>query len=114
MTDEQGPVNIRPFGFRAPRYATNFAFSLELAGSRERLQAFCINISEDGLAAELLEELTPKTQVTLWLPFPGSAVPLRIPASVEYRQDKQCGFTFLYSAAEEQEQVQAFIQSIRS
>ncbi len=114
MPDERNPVNVRPFGFRAPRYATNFAFSLEVPGSRERLQAFCINISEDGLAAELMEELTPKTQVTLWLLFPGSGVPLRIHAAIEYRQDKQYGFTFLYSAAEEQEQVQAFIQSIRA
>jgi hypothetical protein len=106
-------VEVRPFGFRAPRYATNFSFSLELAFSKERLPALCVNISEDGLAAELDQDLAPKAQVRLWLLFPGSGVPLRLQASVEYRNEHQHGFVFRYSSQEEQEQVQAFIQTIR-
>jgi hypothetical protein len=113
VTDEPNPVDIRPFGFRAPRFPTSFSFSVELTSSRERVQALCVNISEDGLAAELLQKLAPKTPVTLWLLFPAGTVPLRLQASVEYRQDKQHGFVFRYSSAQQQEQVQAFIQSIR-
>jgi hypothetical protein len=111
----EGPVGaVRAFGFRAPRFHTNFNFTLEVKATRERHEALCTDISEDGLAAELLLKLPPKTEVTMWLLFPGGVLPLQIQASVEYRRERRHGFNFLYSTMDERAQVKTFIQSIRA
>jgi len=112
MPDISNSGDIRTFGFRSPRFSVNFNFSLEVVPSGERCEAVCTDISEDGLAADLLQKLPVKTQVTMWLLFPGGTAPLRIEASVEYRHDRKHGFNFLYSSLEERAQVQAFIRSI--
>ena len=83
--DGTATVRVRAFGFRAPRFKTNFNFSLEIKATRERHEALCTNISEDGLAAELLLKIPPKTEVTMWLLFPGGVTPVQIQASVEYQ-----------------------------
>ena len=109
--DESGS-SVRRFGFRAPRVSTNFSFSLEVIATGGRYDAVCTDISEDGLAAELLQPLPPCTQVRMRMLLPGGTLPLLIPGSVEYTQDRRCGLNFLYSNPEESKQVQAFIQSI--
>lgn len=113
-SDGTGAVRVRAFGFRTPRFKTNFNFSLEINATHERHEALCINISEDGLAAELLLKMTPKTEVTMWLLFPGGVTPVQIQASVEYRRERLHGFNFLYSTMDERTQVKEFIQFIRS
>src|ERR671936_365188 len=105
--DGTATVRVRAFGFRAPRFKTNFNFSLEITETRERHEALCSNISEDGLAAELLLKLPVKTEVTMWLLFPGGTTPVQIKAVVEYRRERIHGFKFLYSTMGEREQVRA-------
>lgn len=112
--DGTGAARVREFGFRYPRFKTNFNFSLEITATRERHEALCTNISEDGLAAELLLKIPPKTEVTMWLLFPGGVTPVQIRASVEYRRERMHGFNFLYSTMDERAQVKAFIQFIRA
>lgn len=112
--DGTGAARVREFGFRSPRFKTNFNFSLEITATRERHEALCTNISEDGLAAELLLKIPPKTEVTMWLLFPGGVTPVQIRASVEYRRELMHGFNFLYSTMDERAQVKAFIQFIRA
>ncbi len=112
MKSDENFVSVRPFGFRAPRVSANFSFSLEVMATGERYEAVCTDISEDGLAAELLQPLDPKTQVAIRMLLPGGTAPLHIPGSVEYCQDGRCGVNFLYSSSEERTQVQRFIQSI--
>jgi hypothetical protein len=107
-------ARVRDFGFRAPRFKTNFNFSIEISATRERHEALCSNISEDGLAAELLLKLPAKTEVTMWLLFPGGTTPVQIKAVVEYRRERMHGFNFLYSTMDEREQVRAFIQMLRA
>ncbi|MGH9551309.1 MAG: PilZ domain-containing protein, partial [Terriglobales bacterium] len=79
MTSDENPVSVRPFGFRAPRISANFSFSLEVTATGERYEAVCTDISEDGLAAELLQPLDPKTKVTIRMLLPGGTAPLHIP-----------------------------------
>jgi len=112
--DDTAAARVRAFGFRAPRFKTNFDVSLEITATRERHEALCTNLSEDGLAAELLLKLPTKTEVTMWLLFPGGITPVQIKAVVEYRRERLHGFNFLYSTMDEREQVKAFIQMIRA
>ncbi|MGA9811429.1 MAG: PilZ domain-containing protein [Terriglobales bacterium] len=112
MTSDENPVSVRPFGFRSPRISTNFSFFVEVAATGERYEAVCTDISEDGLAADLLQPLAPKTTVTIRMLLPGGTAPLHIPGSVEYSLDGRCGLNFLYSSSEDRRQVQLFIQSI--
>jgi hypothetical protein len=112
MKTDENFGSVRRFGFRAPRVSINFSFLLEVIATGERHEAVCTDISEDGLAAELLEPLAPKTQVTMRMLLPGGTIPLQIQGSVEYSQDRRCGLNFLYSSPEERKQVQLFIQSI--
>ncbi len=111
MTSDDNPLSVRPFGFRAPRVFARFSFSLEVIASGERYEAVCTDISEDGLAAELLQPLAPKTTVTIRMLLPGGTMPLHVPGSVEYSQDGRCGLNFLYSSAKERREILKFIQS---
>ena len=104
-----------PFGpsaFALPGSPANFSFSLEVVATGERYEAVCTDISEDGLAAELLQPLAPKTTVTIRMLLPGAIAPLQIPGSVEYSQDGRCGLNFLNSSSEDRRQIQLFVQSI--
>ncbi len=112
MKSNENSVSVRPFGFRAPRVPANFSFFLEVIATGERYEAICTDISEDGLAAELLQPLDPKTQVAIRMLLPGGTAPLQIPGSVEYSQEGRCGLNFLYSSPAERREVQLFIQSI--
>ena len=112
MKTDKDFATVRRFDFRTPRVPTNFSFSLDVASTRTRYQAVCTDISENGLAAEILEPLAPKTLATLRLLLPGGVAPLEIRGSVEYSHGGRCGLTFLYSSWEERDQVQKFIQSI--
>ncbi len=78
----------------------------------ERYDAVCTDISEDGLAADLLQPLAPKTQVAMRMLLPGGTAPLNIPGNVEYSQDGRCGLTFRYSSPEDRRQIQLFVQSM--
>jgi hypothetical protein len=112
MKSDKKPGAVRSFGFRAPRVSTNFSFVLEVISTGERYEALCTDISEDGLAAQVPEPLSPKTQVTMRMLLPGGTVPLQILGSVEYSQDKRCGLTFLFASPDERKEVQTFIQSM--
>jgi hypothetical protein len=112
MKTDENFGSVRPFGFRAPRIATNFSFLLEVSATAERYEAVCTDISEDGLAAELDGQLAPKSQVIMRMLLPGDTLPLQIGGSVENSQDGRCGVNFVYASPEERKRVQAFIQSL--
>jgi len=112
MKSDENSVSARPFGFRAPRVSTNFSFSVEVIATGECYEAVCTDISEDGIGAELLQPLAPKTTVTIRMLLPGGTAPLQVPGSVEYSQDGRCGLNFLYSSPADRRQIQRFIQSI--
>jgi hypothetical protein len=112
MNSDENFSSVRAFGFRAPRISTNFSFSVEVLATGERYDAVCTDISEDGLAADLLQRLAPKTEVALRMLLPGGTAPLNIAGSIEYSQDGRCGLTFRYSSPEDRRQIQLFVQSM--
>ena len=112
MNENSNSTKVRSFGFRAPRFPVRFGFSLQVNATHEHQEALCSNISEEGLAADLRQVLAPKTEVTLWLMFPGSTTPVQIQACVEYRQERRHGFSFIYSSGEEHAQVLSYIHSL--
>ena len=111
MNSDKNADSVRPFGFRAPRVATNFSFFLEMPATGERYEARCTDISEDGLAAELHQPIEPKTEVTIMMLLPGGTTLLQVRGSVEYNQECRCGVNFLNLSAEDREQIRVFIQS---
>lgn len=112
MKSEENFGSVRPFGFRAPRVAAKFSVFLQVIATGQRYEAQCTDISEEGLAAELIETLAPASQVVMRMLLPGGTAPLQIHGSVEYCRDSRCGMNFLYSSAEQRKEVQRFIQSI--
>ena len=108
----QDSANIRGFNYRAPRFSTNFHFVISIEANQEQTWATCTDISEDGLGAELPEDLPADAQVTLLLVLPGGNVPLELGASVEYRRGHRHGFAFKYTSDAQRQKIQAFLKSL--
>lgn len=113
MRETFNSTEVRTFGFRAPRFEVRFGFTLHVDSSHGSYEALCRDISEEGLAADLPETLAVDTPVTLTIVFPGTSLPLRIKARIEYRQGRRYGLSFLYSCVEERAEVQSFLESLR-
>jgi hypothetical protein len=112
MKDAENFDSVRSFGFRAPRVSTGFSFSLEVTATGQRYEGECTDISEDGLAADLLIPLAPMTQVTMRLLLPGGTRALQTEGSVEYGEGRRCGLNFSYASVDEHRQIQKFVRSI--
>lgn len=106
--------NVQEFGYRAPRYPANFHFLLQTSDPKPRLlDAQCIDISSDGMAAKMAESLNVGTSVTLMLALPGRANTLRIAARVGHQQGGEHGFVFVFSSQQERESIQKYVASMR-
>jgi PilZ domain len=112
MTNQENSGSARPFGFRGPRLVVNFSFSVEVIATGERYEAVCTDISEDGLAAELLEPLEAQTPVTMRMLLPGDVALLKLQGTVQYSKEGRCGLTFVYSSPQERRRIQVFLRSI--
>jgi hypothetical protein len=112
MKNQENSGSARPFGFRAPRLSTSFSFSVEVIATGERYEAACTDISEDGLAAELLEPLEAQTPVTIRMLLPGDVALLKLQGKVQYSREGRCGLSFIYSSPEERQRIQVFLRSI--
>jgi PilZ domain len=112
MTNEEKFGPVRSFSFRSPRVTTSFSFSVEVIATGERYDAMCTDISEDGIAAELLEPLAAREPVMIRMLLPGAIAPLQIQGKVEHSDGGRCGLNFVYSSPDERRQVQLFVQSI--
>jgi hypothetical protein len=107
--------NIQEFGYRVPRFRANFHFQLQTSDPKPRLvDAQCVDISSDGMAAKLAESLTIGQPVALMLSLPGRATTLRIAARVSHQQRGEHGFVFVFSSQQERESIQKYLSSLRS
>jgi len=104
---------IYEFGYRMPRFRADFHFLLQTGEPQPHLvDARCLDISEDGIAAQIAESLTIGAIVTLILTFPGFGNTLRIPAKVSNQHGEDHGFAFLFPSDAEREEVQRYVASL--
>lgn len=105
---------VYSFGYRKPRFRTNFRVLLQVSGFPPKLiDALCIDISEDGIAAEVIEELAIGTKVIVVMTPPQSSVSVRVAAKVVNKNEHHYGFTFHFSSAAERETLRGYLASIR-
>lgn len=113
MTGNRKPT-IQEFGYRVPRFHADFHFQLQVSDPQPRLvDACCIDISSDGLAAKMAESLPVGTCAILMLALPGHRDTLRISARVSHQQRENHGFVFRFGSQRERESIQKYIASLR-
>jgi hypothetical protein len=106
---------IQEFGYRTPRFPADFHFLLQVNDPKPRLiDARCVDISSDGLAAKLAESLAVGSQVTLMLALPGHSSTLRVAARVSHQHHGEHGFAFIFSSQHERESIQKYLASVRT
>lgn len=105
---------VYSFGYRKPRFRTNFRVLLHVNGFPPKLiDALCIDISEDGIAVEVVEDLAIGTQLAVVMTPPGSSVSVRTSAKVVNKNDHHYGLIFHFSSAAERETLRGYLDSIR-
>ena len=106
---------IQEFGYRTPRFPADFHFLLQISEPKPRLiDARCVDISSDGLAARMAESLSAGTLVTLMLALPGHTSTLRIAARVSHQHQGEHGFAFIFSSQHERESIQKYMATMRT
>jgi hypothetical protein len=101
---------IKQYGYRKPRFKANFRFWLETEGPESRmLDARCFDLGEDGLGAQLVEQLSVGSQVTCVFTLPHSATSLHIAAQVVSSNEHTHGFRFLYASQMERDFIHDYL-----
>src|SRR5690242_16281195 len=76
---------ITKFDYRVPRFPADFRLLVQTTEPQPRLlDARCLDISEDGLAAQIAESLPVGTGVILLLTLPGKTTSLQVAATVSH------------------------------
>jgi hypothetical protein len=106
---------IYDYGYRAPRFPADFRLLLQ-TGDRNPglLDARCVDLSEDGLAAEIKATLEIGARVMLLMTLPGTSTSIRMPARVTNRQVGGYGFAFIFSSQNERSYMHEYLESRRS
>jgi len=106
--------DIYPFGYRKPRFDLKIGVILQIdAHPPKVIDAYCINISEDGIAIKTTEELVIGSSVTVVMTTPNSSRSIRVRAKVNSKDEKQYGFVFLFASEAERQSLQSYLSSIR-
>jgi hypothetical protein len=101
---------VKEFGYRKPRFHADFRLLMQIEGPQSRLlDARCRDMSEDGLAAQLADQLSVGTRVNFIFTLPSPATSLRIAAKVSNRNEQTHGFTFIYSSQQERDFIHEFL-----
>jgi Tfp pilus assembly protein PilZ len=107
--------DIYNYGYRAPRFRADFRLLLQARDHNPvLLDARCIDLSEDGLAAETNAVLEIGERVLIIMTLPGTPTSIRIAASVTNRQIGSYGFAFIFSSQNERIRMRAYLESRRS
>jgi len=117
MTD-----NISNYEYRAPRVRVNFPVLVHTSHHRAAiLNARCIDLSEDGLAAELLcagilapeirDSLEVGREVTIIMTLPGHTNTTKLAARVTNHKVGSYGFAFIFSSKAEQDYIHQYFES---
>lgn len=103
--------DVLEFDYRSPRFVTDFYFFLQSAPDQPFKKAFCSEISEFGLRAQVLDPLLPGAVVNLLFTLPKDSRTLRIAAKVTNRRGSSYGFAFLYASAADRVHVRHYLTS---
>lgn len=107
--------SIYSFGYRLPRFRTDFHLLLQTADRQPLLlDGRCTDISEEGLGAQFPTALEIGSTVKLILTLPGSSISLHVSARVTNRKGEFHGFAFLFPSQQERDHVHNYIKSLRS
>ena len=107
--------SVHEYGYRTPRFPAAFRFLLSIGGPTPRIvDARCVDVSEQGLAAQLTETLSVNSEVLMVFALPGDATPLRVPAKVISQQGALHGFSFLFSSQAERDRVHMILSHLCS
>jgi hypothetical protein len=105
---------IYEFGYRTPRFCANFYFLLQTEGlDAHVMEARCIDIGDEGMAAQICEPLEIGTQVIVILTLPRSSTSLRVAARVCNRHDQDHGMVFLFSSQNERQDFREYLRALR-
>jgi hypothetical protein len=114
MKTEEKRGRVYSFSYRLPRFNVDFRFWLHVEQEGgEVLNARCLDISEEGLAAELSASLSIGTAVILSLPLPGPANTLLVRANVIHAKEKNHGFRFMFLSQGERDKVYSYLEQLR-
>ena len=106
--------DVYSFGYRKPRYRTRFRVLLQMNGYPPRLvDALCVDVSEDGFAVEVAENVAIGTQLTVVMTPPESSISARFSAEVVNRNDYHYGLIFHFTSQQERDSLRAYLTSIR-
>lgn len=104
---------VQEFGYRKPRFRADFYFLLQTEGPGSHLiEARCVDISEEGMAAQISEPLSVGTKVIMILTLPGSSASLRVAARVCNRRDQDHGLAFVFSSHSERLDFKEYLKAI--
>jgi hypothetical protein len=107
--------NVYTFGYRVPRFHTDFHLLLQIEGPRPTLlDGRCTDISEGGLGAEFNASLEVGMNVNLILTLPDSSTSLRVAARVSNRNGDYYGLSFTFLSAADQDRVRRYIRSLQT
>lgn len=100
--------NIRPFQYRSRRIFTGFPVEFACLGQITR--GTCLNVSDDGLRAEMESEIEQGASGLLTLRPSGKH--LQVAVQTVNADSNQAGFAFCFQSDSEREQVAALIASL--
>ena len=116
MTHKREP-RTHTFDYRLPRFEVGFFLGMRSTARQVPPIAWCTDIGEEGLGAEVSEPLPPKTKVTLAFVLPGSSELLQIDAVVTRSERRHHGFRFLFLSESERlkigKRLSAFTSQLR-
>ena len=91
------PASKVPYTRRFPRFTLDVRLQVKMfqAGEFRTCWGRSTELGQDGIGATLTGNLEPGEIVTLEIPLPLSAYPVKVRAIVRYRQGLRYGFEFL-------------------
>jgi len=113
MTNKREP-HTHTFDYRLPRFEVGFFLGMRSTARQVPPIAWCTDIGEEGLGAEVSEPLPPKTKVTLAFVLPGSSELLQIDAAITRSEGRHHGFRFLFMSESERLKIRKRLTSFTS
>jgi hypothetical protein len=114
--------NVSNYEYRSPRFRADFQFAIQIAQPHPAvLNARCIDLSEDGLAAqiagtelratEIRESLEVGAKVTIIMTLPGNSNTTTLAARVTNQKVGSYGFAFIFSSKAERVSMHEYFET---